>query len=868
MWRVLRQAWFLLNRRRLERDLDEELAAHREQMAEPSRLGSEVRIREGVADALGWTHVDGVRLDVAHSVRTLFRSPAFVLAVLSLGVAVGATVAVYGTADWLLRRAPTGVVAPDALVTLRITETERADLPDRGFGLSYPQYAALRDVQDAFVDLATYGKLVGVVSTEAQSDQAVVEYVSGSYFPLLGVRPHAGRLLTTEDDVAGTPPNVVLSYAFWLAQFGGDEAAIGRTLRVNGVNTRIVGVLPRRFEGFAIDWNGPTSVWTPLAVADVLGERGLRTQQAMSFFPVVGRLKAGMTIDSVRARAPTWLAAIPTLKMPSWEGNTLLALPSSETRIGAREEAEEFLGVVLVVCVLILVAACVNLANVLLGRALLRRREFGLRTALGAGKARLLRQIVTESVFVGLCVSTIGVILGVGVAWVLATLPRVYLNRAATTPVTTFDAVDMTLVGWTIMLGLASALVFGFLPLVPFALRDEGGLLRDVPIRWAWRQLRVSAQQLVLVCQVALVISLAAMAAFYARTFIQAANVASPYGRPESVLVARVALRAVARDAREDVWTAILARLQDDPGVDAATVGWNPPYRVGIARVRPAGGNGEPIQVAGTAGAPGFFAVQQVPIVEGREFVGPDDIQTGLVINRTLAKALGHANGSVGQSVVLNGIQRTITGVVADEHCRGLLEPPHACTWQPWTPAGSALSYVRIRTKGDPLDFIPRLQAILHEVHPDVALAEPAALDAALAEIVEPQRNAAFVAASLAGFGVMLLVIGTSSLFLSMVRDRRREIAVRMAIGATRRTLATRIMLQGSAIVLVGVVVGVALAYTLAGLVEEQLFQVQPTDVLALVIVPLGVAIVALGSVGIAAWEAATVQPARHLQAQ
>jgi ABC-type antimicrobial peptide transport system permease subunit len=131
----------------------------------------------------------------------------------------------------------------------------------------------------------------------------------------------------------------------------------------------------------------------------------------------------------------------------------------------------------------------VNLANVLLGRALLLRREFGLRTALRAGRARLLRQIATESVFVGLCVSALGVILGVGVAWVLATLPRVYLNRAATTPVTTFDAVALTLVGWTIMLGLASALVFGFLPLVPFALREEGGVLGDVPMRWTWHRL-------------------------------------------------------------------------------------------------------------------------------------------------------------------------------------------------------------------------------------------------------------------------------------------------------------------------------------------------------------------------------------------
>ncbi len=867
--RLFRHAWYVLNRSRLERELDEEMETHRALMDDPHRFGKLTRVREDAADVFGWTHLDDLLRDVRYSARTLLRSPSFIVAVVSLGLAIGATAAVYSTEDWLLRRSPGGVVDPGELVTVRITEKDRVDLSPNGYGFSYPQYRALRDVQDTFTDIATYGKLVGVVSTDTRSDQVVVEYVTGSYFPLLGVRPLLGRLLSDEDDVPGSPPNVVLSHPFWHSQFGGDSQVVGRSLRINGVLTRVVGVLPQTFEGYGIDWNGPSAIWAPLAVAQALGNPGILTRTNVSFFPILGRLKSGVAATAIRDHGPAWLSAIPSLKMPAWTGNQVMVRPSSETRIGSRRRAEDFLGVILIVCVLILLAACINMANVLLGRAMDRRREFSLRTALGAGRRRLALQLATEGLVIGVIAGVVGAVIGVAVAAAMATLPRIYLNLlTATAPVTTFGAIDARLVGLAFAIGLTAAVVFGFVPLVPLALRPESSLVRDTPSKWTWGRLRLSTRQLVLMCQVALAISLAATAGLYGRTFLRAASVRAPYDKPESVLVARVALTALTPAERKVLWPIFLARLNDEPGVVSATVGWNPPYRIGFTRLQLPGGDPTGVQVSSTAGAPGFFAVQGIPVVEGREFLASgEDQDTGLIINRVLARQLWPGQHAVGQTVILAGATRTITGVVADDHCDGLLEEAVPCQWQPWPP-DSGTSYLRIRTAAEPMAFVGRVRELLRELAPSGALAEASSMDVMLSEIIEPQRNAALIAATLASFGVLLLVVGTGSLFLSMVRDSRREIAVRMAIGATHGMVVRRVLMQGAVVVVAGGSLGIAVAYYLAQQIADQLFQVAPTDSMSLVFIPIVVAVTAFVSIAVAAREAARTDLAPQLKAQ
>lgn len=868
--RIVRYGWYALNRQRVAQDLREELETHRALMGDPTRFGTPERVEERVADVVGWTQVDALWRDIRFSARTLLRTPSFIIAVLSLGVAIGATVAVYNTADWLLRRSPGGVVAPDELVTLRIVERDRTDLNPRGYGLSFPQYLAMRKTQDVFTDVATYGKLVGVVTTDTRSDQVVVEYVTGSYFGLLGVRPLLGRLLTAEDDLPGIPPNTVLSYLYWQEQFGGDPGVVGRAMQVNGVLTRVVGVLPATFEGYALDWNGPTSIWATTAVSQSLGNGGLTTRANNSFFPVIGRLKRGVSLQDVERTSQGWLETLPPLKMPAWVGNQILVRPTSEFRINSRQAAQDFLGVILVVCILILVAACFNLANVLLGRTFARRQEFGVRAALGAGRSRLLAHIIGEGVCIAAAAGVMGTLVGIAVAWALATLPRVYLNAlAATTPVTTFGAIDGQLVWSAFGLGVVAAVLFGCVPLAPLAFRSTVSVMRDAPSTWTWGRLRVSSRQVVLIAQVALAITLATTAGLYGRTFLRAAAVRPPYEQPESILVTRVALTAVPPAARKDVWPALLARLNAEPDVIAATVGWNPPYRVGFTRVQLPGGDPNGVQMSSTAGAPGFFAVQGVPVVEGREFSATgEDERTGFIINRVLAQRLWPGQAAVvGQTVILNGASRTITGVVADDHCSGLLEEPVPCGWQPWTP-DSGTSYLRVRTKGAPMAFVPRLRQVLRELAPTGALAEAAPLDVMFDEIIAPQRNAAVIALGLATFGVLLLALGAIALFLSMVRDSRREIAVRLAIGATPAMVVRRVMWQGMALVASGCILGVAIAYMLARQIEEQLFQVGPTDAPSLVAAPLVVSIVSLLAIGYAASDAAKTEIAPQIHAQ
>jgi predicted permease len=706
------------------------------------------------------------------------------------------------------------------------------------------------------------------VLEDTRADQVIFEYVTGNYFPLLGVRPLLGRTLTPDDDVPGAAPAVVISSDYWQSHWGGDAGVLDKPIRLNGQPARIVGVIPRAFDGYEITWLGPSSVWLPRQTLPSIGRSALLTTET-SFFPIIGRMRPGVTVEMVRERAQAWLGAFPVLKMPSWSATAVVVIPPDQMRTarGSRVRSAPLFIALFLVSMFTLVAACFNISNFLIGRGIERRRELALRSALGASRARVIRQLFTEALLVGVTASVLSLVVTWVIARAVAPLPRVYLGLAGTaSALSTAQAIDVRMVGMAIAMGLGSALAFGLIPAVIGAPRDPMRVLKDPRPHWSWSGIRVSLRQVVLTFQVAITITLAVTAGLYARTFLRVAAIDSGYANSESVLVVRVVATSMPADQRPTFYRSLLERLHAMPSVVSASIGWNPPFAIGVGSVSKPSGSEPPVRIGATAAAPRFFETQGIRLLDGREFDGSEaDTREAIVINRELAKRLWPDGRAVGQEALHDGNRRRVIGVVADDRCVRLLGEPVPCAWQP-IPLDTPTGYLRIRTKVPPLAFLSSFQDIVHGLSPDVAVAEPATLDALVGDALSTQRLSALASAFLAFFGIGLLAVGGLSLFQSMVNDSRREIAIRMALGATRSRVARRVMTQGALLAVVGTSAGLVGAYVVALRIADRLYGVGAGDLLAFVVLPLCVAALGLIGVGYSASSAARTEPARFLQ--
>jgi predicted permease len=801
--------------------------------------------------------------DFRYAARTVLPRAGFLVGTVSLGLAIGAATAVYSTADWLLNRSPGGVVDPERVVTLGVMDRTQRDLGT--FGFNYGQYVALRDLQDVFTETATYAKVVGNFSSEGRADQIVIEYASGTYFPLLGVRPELGRLFGPEDDVEGGEVTAVLSHGFWQSHFGGSSDITGRVIRLNGHDARVIGVLPRAFDGYNVDWNGPTSVWVPINALLPHGRGGL-LRSTSSFMRIIARVPHGVPRELVSQRAQPWLDELPPLTALMENADTIVVEASATQRIARRDEATGFLGALLVVCGLVLLAACFNVANFFLGRAVRRTHEIGVRISLGAGRGRIFRQLLAESILLGGTSAIVAGLVAWGLARALAPWPFAYLDLPARTALlSTEGAIDLRMFAAAAALAGSTAILFGLMPMLA-SIRTPLASIRGHEPRWSWSGFRVSLRQVVLVLQVGLAVVLSITAGLYVQTFARVAQVDSEFVSPDRILIARVVPVGMTRDEGTAFHEALMTRLRMTPEVSAAGIGWNPPFRQGFNRLA-LPGETETLEVGSTAADPGFFEALGIPVVAGRAFRGLDEDADGVIINRIAAERLWRGQDVIGRTLVYGSTERRVVGVVERQHCRDLLTPPEPCAWQPFT-MGTSSGYLRIRTTVPPLEFAPQLRALVYELSPDAAVAEEQALDEFLRDYNGGFVIAATSSAGLAAFGIALLVIGCISLFLSLVRDSLRELAIRMALGATHWRIAGRITGHGLVLIGGGLAMGVLAALFVVRAIGHQFYGVEATDPLiysgaAVIILTTG-----LISIGYSASVAARTEPAVHLKSE
>lgn len=806
---------------------------------------------------------DQVRLDLTHAVRTLVRTPGFNLAALSLGLAVGGTIAVYGTADWLLNRSPDGVVAPEQLASLRLGERGREDVR---YGFSFPQYERLREVQDAFSEVATYSKVVRFVSHGDWVKESVQQFVTGSYFPLLGVRPHLGRLITPDDDVSGAAARVVLAYDFWQSDFGGDPSVIGSTMGLGTDTGVIIGVLPPGFEDYSLDWNGPTQLWLPMRAAQTLeGMAGMLTM-TQTFFPIVGRLRPGVSHSRAAEMAQRWVPMLPEITTPLFEPNAIRVGDRDEMRLSRRDRARTFLGALFVVCVLVLGAASANVVSFLLGRASLRRKEMALRVALGATRGRVFRQLLTETSLLAVFAAGLAALSVVWIGRLLAPLPQVYLGLSErTAPLTTFGAVDAKMLGTAVAVGCVAAVMLSALPML-LASREPMSALRAPPVGWSWSRLKPTPRQGVLVLQVGLAATLTVSATLFARTFVRAANIDVEYAEPDRLLIARLVPIGMADGEIGQFFEALLDQLSGDPGVVSVALGINPPFAGGRTTARlPTDDDGGRFEIGYATAGPGFFDTNGIEVVRGREFLEYSADRDQVVINRVLADRLWPGADPVGRTFVLGTADATVVGVVDRERCRELLGPPSPCAWSPVSLVGSGGRTVRVRTGGRATEFAPALRQTVTSLHPNIAIVQEQSLAHFLERSIRAEKVAAVASAALAVFGIVLLGVGCASVFVAMVRDSAREIAIRIALGVTNGRLVARVVGHGLLLMSAGLSMGLLATLFVAGRFAVHLGDVPPTDPFSYGLGASLILFVGMGAVTSSALAATRTDPVEHL---
>lgn len=790
--------------------------------------------------------------DLRYAVRAFARAPGFALtAALTLALGIGVNTAVFSVANAVLLR------PADARDAGRIARIYR----NRHSPLSWREFQFVRRNNRSFRGVWAERNAVLALETRGTSERVQAELVSGGFFPTIGVTPAAGRLLTPADDsVQGASPVVVLSHRYWRERFNADPAVVGRAIRLNGRPYTIVGVAR---EGFANPFPGyAPQLWAPMGEMRPL--TGMDTRDAGSVY-VAGRLRPG--IDLSRATADVGvLAAELTRQDPARREPVRLWVGHSR---GVTQEmrgaATAMLTALQVVTLLVLLIACTNVANLLLARATARRREIGIRLAIGASRGRLVRQLLTESVLLSLIGGVVGLLLA---TWLLSAAMALV---PADAPVYLNVGLDRRVLLFTLAASLLAGVVFGLAPALRASSPDVVTTLKEdsaAPRRSRLRNALVGAQ-------VALCMVLLAVSALFLRSLGNASRI-DPGFDPAPLLVMPVDLRLGSYNdtTGREFYRRLLESVRALPGVRAASLQQVMPLHGDNmeTRFRLAGeGEDAPPRASNfDVVAPDYFRTLGIALLRGREFGEADGAQAPpvAVVNETFAQRTFPGGAAIGQRITFGDTPLTIVGVVRNARYVTLGEEPRAMLYVPFAQNYNDEMVLHVRTDGDPAALVRPVQRAARALDPVLPLDDPRPMRQQLRVALLPAKIGAGMLGGFGSLALLLAAVGIYGVISYTVSQRTREIGIRAALGAGRRALIGHVISGTLRVVGAGMAVGIVLALLAGRGARAFLYGVAPTDPAVLVGTPLVLALVALGASWFPARRAAAVDPMVALRAE
>lgn len=879
-------AWF--SRKRSNEELDRELrsdleleTAEQQQgglSAEEARyaarraLGNTLLLKEEVRETWGWSWCARLIQDLRYAVRILVKSPAFTaVAILSLALGTGANTAIFTLIDAvMLRMLP--VTEPDQLVQVdRYFDNRRVS------GFSYPIYEELRDHNQAFSGVLTSSKTQLHLTGDGEGEETRGRYVSGNFFQVLGVSAWLGRTILPEDDrlsQGGGNPVMVIGYGLWQRKFGGASAALGKTLQVEGKPFTIVGVLPRKFFGLQVGETLDFAI--PIANETRIRPRSWLRQYDFNWLSVVGRLRPGVS----RPRARADLDLIFHRQVEAHAGsirdghNRELALaqrldvtPAANGLSALREQFSRPLLILMTVVGIVLLIASANLANLLMDRAVARRREMAVRLALGAGRGRLVLQLLTES----LLLSTLGGLLALLLAWWGSGF-LVTMMANGKTPLSLDLYPDTRVLAFTAGISMLTGILFGVAPAFRSTRVDVGPALKAGARSSVADSSRIWLGKGLVVAQVALSLMLLVGAGLFIGTLQNLRNMDAGFERG-GILLASVEPGAAgfAGTTLPGFYQGLLERVQQLPGVRATSLSWLTPIAGGGVdlSVKAEGYTPMPREdntVYVNRVSPGYFAAFGTPLLAGRDFDWRDRPESPQVamINETMARYyFRHAN-AVGRWIALGGGKPAeIIGVVKDARYMSLREavPRTAYLDVFQMPQMDKSLRLEVRAAGDPLQLAGAVRTVVRALANNVPVKDETTFDQQIDQSLIQERLVATLSGFFGGLALLLATIGLYGVLAYAVGRRTSEIGIRMALGAGRGSVLWMVLRETVGLVLCGIVIGLPLTLAATRLVGKLLFGLTPADPATAAWAVLIMLITAAGAGYLPARRAASIDP-------
>ncbi len=804
--------------------------------------------------------------DLRYAVRMMIKSPGLTaVAALTLALGIGANSAIFsGVSAFVLRPLP--VEEPDRLV--RPFET---DNPDEWLGnFSYPDYVDYREQNDVFEGMLVHNIVQAALSRDNQNDLVWGELVSGNYFDVLHVRPAMGRgFLPEEDKTPGSHPVVVLGHSLWERRFDRDASIVGQPVTLNGQAYTVIGVAPKEFRGTKFGLG--MDFWVPMMMhkqimngTDWLDDRGSH------WLEVVGRLKPGVTEEQAAA-ALTTISSRLAASYPKERSANLRVIVLPETK-GRFDDASSTIalgsGLAMAVVGLILLIACANVANLLLARAIRRRREIGIRLALGASRWRLIRQLLTESCLLAL----VGGGLGLLFAFWVTDLMYALIPVLPYTIVIDF-APDARALAFTLVISLVTGIIFGLAPAWQASNPDVVPVLKGETVSFKQGSSRFSLRNMLVVSQVALSMIVLVCAGLFIQSF-QKTRSANPGFNPDNALAVSMnpGLLGYTPDQTKEFYRRLIEQTRSLAGVETASManqlplgdGSNstgPLVREGEEPPRPGEGIDSLLYLVG----PGYFETMQLPIVKGREFSETDrtDRPRVAIINETLARRLWPDQDAVGKRMRVgdNTALIEIVGVARDGRYRTIGERPRFCLYYPAYQRNESGMTLLVRTTGDPEAIVGAVRQEIEKLDSRLPIYNVKTLRQHLTWGLWGPRMAATLSLSFGFVALLLAATGLYSVMAYTVSQRTREIGIRMALGATKSDVLKLVAAQGMGLAVTGIVIGLVLAFAVTRAIASLLVGVSSTDPVTYVIITAGLLTVALAACYTPARRAAKVDP-------
>jgi predicted permease len=843
----VRRIWYMVNRRRMERELRDEMDAHRATMGDPAGFGNTLRLREEARDQWGWTWIDVISKDIQFSTRMIRRMPTLALVVMaSLAVGIGANTTVFSWLEALILEPIPGV--DDSSDYLLIEPV--APSGDYAGGASLPEYRDMREELTSFEGLAAFRMAQVNLTGTLDGERIFAVFVSDNYFSTLGLLPARGRLDPATPGQSEAP-GIVVSHAFWQGRSDGASDIVGRAVEINGRTVPIAGVAPPAFQGtvtgLAFD------VWIPSTLIPALfpdSREGV--ERALRGYSVIGRLRDGATRSQAHAEVDRLMTRLEVDFPATNAGYTAEILSFWQAPRGAGQFVLAGLALLQGVMVILLLAVCGNTANLLLGRAMSREREMGIRMASGAGSWQIVRLLMIESVLLGVGGAALGTVVAVGTTGVLSAARFSTLLPVRFEP--TVDGLGLLFSGG---LGLVSALIFGVVPAVHLA--REGAL----GVRTQSRQGTRATRRILVGVEAALAVAVLIAAGLFLEGFRQTLD-SDPGFEPTGILLASYDVsgsdlgQAVAgRGADPTLIQAFTARLLealvDLPEVEAAAIAAFVPLDIhGLPATRfrveghaPTEPNGD-LALMNVVTA-GYFDAMQIPLSSGRDFRAVDD-PSGIrevIVNEEFVRRFVSSD-PIGQHIESSGERYQIVGVARDAVYRSFSEPVMPFVHYSFRDQMRGRGQIHLRTRaGNETLLAPEVRRVVRTLDPTLPVFDVRTMVEHVETNLFLRRIPAQMFAILGPLLLLLAAVGVYSVVTTSVAGRTGEIAVRLALGAPPRALARGIVGESMR----GVAVGMAAGWVLASVVYDHLSG-GPYEPSVFVGIPMTMAAVA----AIAAW--------------